>query len=599
MTSGAVPEPLRVARRSLEEIDGVEVCDGWTWDERMDLWMLKVMLRPGTAPHSYVPAATGWYVGVDERYPLGRIIFLPSAADGLTTTFPHQHHNGVDAQGLCRLGVICLEDYLAVMGRGPAKAEPETAGTRLRWRASRALEWLRAASEDQLLPAGSPFELPEFPKTSNSPKVVFSEDRASFDAWARHEHRWGTVEVSRPPSVPAAIVLRRFLTPSGHPIWEPKWGSALSPQVERPERGIWIRLGRVPVDPPWQAPTTWGQLRRLTADGGVHLDEALHSALPRIRDGRPHLLLVGFPIPRTMGEPVQQLHWQAVQLPKLCDLHEVPNGFRRNAKGQWQADRTRIFANDHRIEWCASENWNTEEIATRGQFPKAVSRLSVVIIGAGALGSSVAELLVRAGVSELTILDSEEMEVGNLVRHTLLLGDVGRSKAEAVAARLNLAHPAARVRGFAEKFPLSDVDHESVRGADVVIETTASNDVVASMGAFPWRTPRRFFSLSLSLGARRLYLFSATEEAFPYARFRTAVDPLVAEDVASYDDEIPWEGIGCWHPVFPARSDDIWMLASAGVKQVVQILGSAPEGPQMMVLENVVEMKSFSVADAA
>lgn len=599
MTSGRVPEPLRVARRTLEGIDGVDVCGGWGWDERTNLWMLKVMLRPGTAPHPQVPATTGWYVGVDERYPLGEIVFLPSAADGLTTTFPHQHHNGADVEGLYRLGDICLEDYLAVMGRGPAEAEPETAGTRLRWRTSRALEWLRAASEDQLLPTGSPFELPDFPKTSTSPKVVFSEDRASFDAWARHEHRWGTVEVSRPPSVPAAIVLRRFLTPSGQPIWEPRWGSALSPQVERPERGIWIRLDQVPVDPPWQAPTTWGQLRRLVIDDGVDLDEALRSALPRIRDGRPHPLLVGFPVPRTMGESVQQLHWQAVQLPKLCEVHEVPNGFRPDVKGQWQADRTRVFANDHRIEWCASENWNTREIATRGQAPVAVSRLSVVIIGAGALGSAVAELLVRAGVCELTIFDGEELEVGNLVRHTLLLGDIGRSKADAVAARLNHAHPAAQVRGIAKKFPPSNADDEWVQAADVVIETTASNDVVASLGAFPWRTPRRFFSLSLSLGARRLYLFSATEESFPYARFRAAVAPLVATDKASYDDEIPWEGTGCWHPVFPARSDDVWMLAAAGVKQVVELLGSAPSRPQMLVLENVVEVKSFSVADAA
>ncbi len=25
------------------------------------------------------------------------------------------------------------------------------------------------------------------------------------------------------------------------------------------------------------------------------------------------------------------------------------------------------------------------------------------------------------------------------------------------------------------------------------------------------------------------------------------------------------EGIGCWHPVFPARADEVWLMASAAV----------------------------------
>ena len=49
-----------------------------------------------------------------------------------------------------------------------------------------------------------------------------------------------------------------------------------------------------------------------------------------------------------------------------------------------------------------------KEIGLQGQ--EKISNSSVAIIGAGALGGRVAELLVRAGVGKLTVIDRDIIE---------------------------------------------------------------------------------------------------------------------------------------------------------------------------------------------
>src|SRR3989344_4052260 len=76
------------------------------------------------------------------------------------------------------------------------------------------------------------------------------------------------------------------------------------------------------------------------------------------------------------------------------------------------------------------------EIGKEGQ--KKIQKSHVAIIGIGALGSVAAELLARAGVGTLTIVDRDIVELSNLQRQTLFTEkDVGRSKTVAAAQRLN------------------------------------------------------------------------------------------------------------------------------------------------------------------
>lgn len=86
-------------------------------------------------------------------------------------------------------------------------------------------------------------------------------------------------------------------------------------------------------------------------------------------------------------------------------------------------------------------------VGAEGQ--ERLARSHAAIIGVGALGCVTADLLCRAGVGTLTLVDRDVVELTNLQRQTLFdESDVGQPKAEAAQRRLGRVNRACRV--FAE-----------------------------------------------------------------------------------------------------------------------------------------------------
>ena len=79
--------------------------------------------------------------------------------------------------------------------------------------------------------------------------------------------------------------------------------------------------------------------------------------------------------------------------------------------------------------------------------PAAQARLTrahVLVLGLGGVGSYVVECLARAGIGELTVVDSDVISLSNLNRQLLALSStVGLPKAQAAAARIQEINPSA------------------------------------------------------------------------------------------------------------------------------------------------------------
>ena len=74
-----------------------------------------------------------------------------------------------------------------------------------------------------------------------------------------------------------------------------------------------------------------------------------------------------------------------------------------------------------------------------------------MVIGLGGVGSFAAESLVRSGVGRVTLVDFDKVCVTNANRQLQALnGNIGRPKAEALAERLRLVNPQARVEPIIE-----------------------------------------------------------------------------------------------------------------------------------------------------
>ena len=112
------------------------------------------------------------------------------------------------------------------------------------------------------------------------------------------------------------------------------------------------------------------------------------------------------------------------------------------------------------------------EIGSAGQQRLAASRVTVV--GCGALGSTQAELLTRAGVGRLRLVDRDVVELHNLQRQVLFDerdAEAGLPKAVAAARRLQQINSTVQVEAM-----VLDVTHENIadllQDADLVLDGT-------------------------------------------------------------------------------------------------------------------------------
>jgi hypothetical protein len=73
-------------------------------------------------------------------------------------------------------------------------------------------------------------------------------------------------------------------------------------------------------------------------------------------------------------------------------------------------------------------------------------------------------------------------------------------------------------------------------------------------------------SLSIGLYANIAYLSMQRGKQIKYSLFFDMIAPYVRNDIKKAEEmDLPRDGIGCWHPTFPARSNDINLLTALAV----------------------------------
>src|SRR3569833_155423 len=112
------------------------------------------------------------------------------------------------------------------------------------------------------------------------------------------------------------------------------------------------------------------------------------------------------------------------------------------------------------------------EIGAAG--PGRLRVASVLVIGAGGLGSPVLQYLCAAGVGRLVIVDHDRVEESNLHRQPIYrMSDIGSLKAEAARAALQAANPEVRVEAVCERLTPANAAG-LVAAVDIVVDAADS-----------------------------------------------------------------------------------------------------------------------------
>ncbi len=154
----------------------------------------------------------------------------------------------------------------------------------------------------------------------------------------------------------------------------------------------------------------------------------------------------------------------------------------------------------------------------------------VVVVGCGALGSVASEMMVRAGVASLTVIDRDFVEESTLQRQSLFdEADValGLPKAAAAETHLRALNSDVAVRGIVTDFVADNAD-VLLAGADLVLDGTDNFET-------------RFLLNDVCVRARRPWVYGACVGSYGLALL---VRPQVSPCLRCLLEERPAPGSG-------------------------------------------------------
>ncbi|MDR0689599.1 MAG: tRNA threonylcarbamoyladenosine dehydratase [Spirochaetaceae bacterium] len=114
-------------------------------------------------------------------------------------------------------------------------------------------------------------------------------------------------------------------------------------------------------------------------------------------------------------------------------------------------------------------------LLTGAEALDALSRAKALVFGLGGVGSWCAEALVRSGVGNIVLVDSDRVCVTNINRQVqATTHTVGLSKAEVLAGRLREINPGCTVQALGKVFSRETAGEFGIEGADYVIDAIDS-----------------------------------------------------------------------------------------------------------------------------
>lgn len=221
--------------------------------------------------------------------------------------------------------------------------------------------------------------------------------------------------------------------------------------------------------------------------------------------GSPAHIVLGAPMRRkAAGDELKQhltvweITSEALVSLRALSLSKENNNEALTAVASWMAVSS--------VKWCTVLE-DRPEILNRRDLGSPASQLSgkrVLLFGCGALGSAIAETVVRAGAQSLALVDNGIIKPGILVRQRYADSDIGRDKVSALSERLKSIGLACALTGHVIDLKKNALSQFEFTDWDLIIDATASTSVshkveneIAEIGL-----PIPFIAVSVSAAAQ-------------------------------------------------------------------------------------------------
>jgi hypothetical protein len=203
----------------------------------------------------------------------------------------------------------------------------------------------------------------------------------------------------------------------------------------------------------------------------------------------------------------------------------------------------------------------------------ALSSKQAIVIGCGAIGSTVALELAAAGLGKLALFDFDRLTIGNVRRHECSFAEIGKLKTVATAEKIAVKNPDTQVTLGGDIYSDPRFE-EAVKAADIVFVTVGNENLERFVNGICLTTNTTCVHCYVGLHARVGHVVRTVP-------FETGCfDCLLTH---YYDGKLPQlppvddpnsvvVELGCNNPALPGAGFDLRTVALAAVRRGIQTL---------------------------
>lgn len=440
--------------------------------------------------------------------------------------------------------------------------------------------WISDALDNRLTTSDQRYEFPHLVPQGDCRKI-YAEGGTSMLDWVKetgHGRAW--LHRVTNEAVPAGLYRVTKLRRTGKDEHPKAWRSGMREGVFGTEEPAgwtaWAFIGDPVAAPPHQPYISW---KDFSDQDQRNIVAALEDA--SVYEYRLPVLLLAFAVPEYWGGEPDNVVWQAVYLKGFGPHTFVrpPKGFRDTADPRkWPSFREFLRKNKG-LRWLSCADVSREALLNRSgpAMVKDLDKLRVAILGCGAVGSILASSLSKLGFAHLLLVDKEQLEPGNLVRHEGVSFQVEHPKASSTALLLKPPqgeHPEGLDLDVVSEWPAV---LDRIEEYDVVIDATGDNGVHELLStsshlrdaalAWCYVKPGPDFGL-LALRAPGSSRTLAEAEEFLENECGEELWERFSGD-AGDEGRMVWPEPGCYHPTFRAPYHRLRTMSDAFVSTLL------------------------------
>jgi hypothetical protein len=311
--------------------------------------------------------------------------------------------------------------------------------------------------------------------------------------------------------------------------------------------GIWVFIEQEPIVQRRQPVENWQELSTKYLNSNL-CQFIIDYLLKAQQQNRKPFLLLGYHITH---KDKKEVHWE------LIDISNI----------QYDTVKEHRFyypvLKNVPILWQKTSNCSYNRFFGRGKLSDTLTEKNIVLVGCGAIGSNLATILVRGGVKNVTLVDFDTVESGNICRANYNLFGIGESKVISLKFALEAISPhiIVKICGEIPKLIKDTKEYNDLKKLlqenDIIFDCSVDEELSFLFDEMDLNMP--IFNLSITNKAKELACISGKNI---YENKYRILLHLPHEEAKFY------EGLGCQYPTFEASHLDIQSLLTYAVKSI-------------------------------